>query len=53
MSTRPPDKTRGNLAFVVVIVLGYALGLLIKRVQIGLIIGLAIGLLASGLIRKR
>ena len=48
-----PNKTRGNIAFVLIILLGYVLGLLIKRVSIGLILGLAIGLLASGLLRKR
>lgn len=53
MNTRYPNKTRGNIAFVFAIVLGYALGLLIKRVHIGLILGLAIGLLASGILRRR
>lgn len=53
MNTRQPNKTRGNMAFVFVIVLGYGLGLLIKRVHIGIIIGLAVGLLASGILRRR
>ena len=44
---------RGNIAFVLIILLGYILGLLIKRVHIGLILGLAIGLLATPLLRKR
>ena len=50
---RKPDNTRGTITFVFVILLGYAIGLLIKRVHIGLILGLVIGLLASGLLRKR
>jgi hypothetical protein len=53
MNTRQPDKSRGNIAFVFIILLGYGLGLLIKRVHIGIIIGLAIGLLASGILRRR
>lgn len=53
MAEKKPDATRGNIAFIFVIILGYILGLLIKRVQIGLIIGLALGLLGSGILRKR
>jgi len=53
MNVKQPDKTRGNITFVFIILLGYAIGILIKRVHIGLIIGLAIGLLATGIVRKR
>lgn len=53
MNVKSPNQTRGNIAFVFIILLGYGLGLLIKRVHIGLILGLAIGLLASGILRKR
>jgi hypothetical protein len=53
MKLKQPDTKRGNIAFVFIVLLGYVLGILIKRVHIGLIIGLAIGLLASGIIRKR
>ena len=53
MEVKQPNNTRGNIAFVFIILLGYGLGILIKRVHIGLIIGLAIGLLASGIMRKR
>jgi hypothetical protein len=52
MPARQPDKMRGNMAFVIAIVLGYLIGILIKRVHIGLILGLAIGLLASGIYTK-
>lgn len=53
MNTVKPDKNRGRIAFIFAIVLGYVIGIFIKRVQLGLVIGLAIGLLASGLLRKR
>lgn len=48
-----PDQKRGNIAFAFVIILGLAIGFLIKRVHVGLLIGLAMGLLASGILRKR
>lgn len=48
-----PDKTRGNIAFIFLIILGLVIGIFLRRVQIGLIIGLAIGLLASGTFRRR
>ncbi len=54
MSTKKPDETRGTIAFIFVIVLGLVIGIFIKRVQVGLIIGLALGLLGGfGLFRKR
>jgi hypothetical protein len=48
-----PDQKRGNIAFIVIVLLGYLLGFMIKRVQLGLILGLALGLLASGIMRRR
>ncbi len=51
--TQKPDQKRGNIAFVFVIGVGLAIGFLIKRVHVGLLIGLALGLLASGILRKR
>ena len=53
MSTKPPDKTRGNIAFIFIILLGFGLGALIKHVNIGIILGLSIGLLATGVLSKR
>jgi hypothetical protein len=50
---KQPDKQRGNIAFVFLIVLGLVIGFLIKRMHIGLLLGLGMGLLASGLLRKR
>ena len=48
-----PDEKRGGIAFVFLIVVGLVIGFLIKRVHVGLLIGLALGLLASGILRKR
>ncbi len=51
--SRQPNSMRGNIAFVFLIIVGLVIGFLIKRVHIGLLIGLAMGLLASGILRKR
>jgi uncharacterized membrane protein (UPF0136 family) len=48
-----PDEKRGGIAFIFLIVVGLVIGFLIKRVHVGLLIGLALGLLASGILRKR
>lgn len=48
-----PDEKRGGIAFVFLIVVGLVIGFLIKRVHVGLLIGLALGLFASGILRKR
>jgi uncharacterized membrane protein (UPF0136 family) len=48
-----PDEKRGGIAFVFLIIVGLAIGFLIKRVHVGLLIGLALGLFASGILRKR
>ena len=48
-----PDQKRGNIAFVFLILVGLGIGFLIKRVHVGLLIGLALGFLASGIFRKR
>jgi hypothetical protein len=53
MKQKKPDDTRGNIAFAFVILLGLAIGFLIKRVHIGLVIGLTLGFFASGIFRKR
>lgn len=52
MQQKKADNKRGVMAFVVIILLGYVLGMLIKNVRIGLLIGLALGLLSSGLLRR-
>lgn len=48
-----PDRRRGNITFLFVVLLGYLIGFAIKRVQLGLVLGLALGLLASGIVRRR
>jgi hypothetical protein len=53
MPQKKPDGNRGMIALVFVIVLGYVLGLFLKKVTLGLIIGLMLGLLGSGFLRRR
>jgi uncharacterized membrane protein (UPF0136 family) len=48
-----PDEKRGGIAFAFIIVIGLVIGFLIKRVHVGLLMGLVLGLLASGMLRKR
>jgi len=52
MQQKKPNSTRGVMAFILIILLGYALGMLIKNVRAGLLIGLALGLLSSGFLRR-
>jgi asparagine N-glycosylation enzyme membrane subunit Stt3 len=40
-----PSTARGEMAFIFAIVLGLMLGIAIKRVRVGLLIGVALGLL--------
>ena len=40
-----PDVRRGEMAFIFAIILGLALGIMIKKVRIGIIIGIVAGLL--------
>ena len=53
MAERKPDQKRGVVSFAFVIILGLIIGIFIRRVQLGLIIGLALGLLGSSLIKRR
>jgi hypothetical protein len=53
MAERQPNRTRGFISFGFVIILGFVLGIFIRNVRIGLIIGLALGLLGGGLLRRR
>jgi hypothetical protein len=47
------DITRRNIAAVVAILLGLAIGIFIKRVRVGLLIGMVLGFIAISLFRKR
>lgn len=53
MAERKPDSNRGYIAFAFVIILGYIIGIFLKKVTLGLIIGLMLGLLGSGIFRRR
>lgn len=48
-----PSKARRDITVGVVIIIGLVIGFLIKRVHVGLMIGVALGLLAGGLLSKR
>jgi hypothetical protein len=54
MAEKKPDARRGEMAFMVAIVLGVLLGVFIKRIRVGLMIGVALGLLIvfTGLLRS-
>jgi hypothetical protein len=54
MTEKKPDARRGEMAFMVAIVLGVLLGVFIKRIRVGLMIGIALGLLIvfTGLLRS-
>ena len=53
MTERKPDQKRGMISFAFIMILGLIIGIFLKRVQLGLIIGLVIGLLGSSLLRRR
>lgn len=53
MAQKKPDSNRGYIAFAFVVILGYVLGLFLKKVTLGLAIGLVLGLLSSGFLRRR
>jgi hypothetical protein len=46
------DVTRRNIAGIFAIVLGLALGLFIRRIKIGLIVGIVLGFIVYSLLRK-
>jgi len=47
------DITRRNIAGVAAIVLGLAIGILVRRIKVGLIIGLVLGFIAISLLRRK
>ena len=53
MAEKKPDQTRGFISFVFVIILALIIGIFLRNVRIGLIIGLVLGLLGTSLLRKR
>ncbi|MEI9910809.1 MAG: hypothetical protein WDO71_14730 [Bacteroidota bacterium] len=55
MSTeRKPSTRRGEMAFIVAIILGLVVGVLIKRVRLGILLGMVIGgaIIALGWLRS-
>ena len=40
-----PDAKRGEVAFIFAIVIGLALGIMIKRIKVGILIGMVLGFL--------
>ncbi len=42
---KKPDVRRGEMAFIFAIVIGLALGIMIKKIRIGILIGLVLGVL--------
>jgi hypothetical protein len=42
-SERKPSAKRGDMAFIFAIILGLAVGIFIKKVRVGLMIGLVLG----------
>lgn len=53
MAERKPDQTRGFISFGFVIILALIIGVFLRNVRLGLIIGLVLGLLGSSLLRRR
>jgi hypothetical protein len=53
MAERKPDQARGFISFGLVIVLALVIGIFLRNVRLGLIIGLVLGLLGSSLLRRR
>ena len=42
---RKPDTKRGEMAFIFAIILGLAVGILIKKVRLGILLGLVMGII--------
>ena len=47
------DKKRATVGFAFAIIIGLVIGIFIKRVHFGLLIGLVLGLLGSSLLKRR
>jgi F0F1-type ATP synthase assembly protein I len=53
MAEKKTDSNRGYIMFVFVVLLGYIIGFFLKKVTLGLAIGLALGILGAGLLKRR
>ena len=47
------DITRRNIAAIAAIVLGLVIGVFIKRIKVGMLIGIVLGFIAISLLKKR
>jgi len=47
------DITRRNIAGVAAIVLGLAIGIFVRRIKVGLIIGFVLGFIAISLLKRK
>jgi NhaP-type Na+/H+ or K+/H+ antiporter len=52
MPGQKPDQTRRFISFGFVILTGFVIGIFLRNVRIGLIIGLVLGLLGGRLLRR-
>jgi uncharacterized membrane protein (UPF0136 family) len=48
-----PSQGRREISITVLVIIGLLIGFMIKRVHIGLLIGISLGLLAGGLLSNR
>ncbi len=53
MAANRPDQKRGFISFGLVIILALIIGIFLRNVRLGLLIGLVLGLLGSTLLRRR
>lgn len=53
MAEKKPDQARGFISFGVIIIIALIIGIFLKNVKVGLLIGLVLGLLGSSLLRRR
>ena len=53
MGSRQPDRQRRKITFIFIIIVALIISFFLKNVRIGLLIGLALGLLGAGLVSKR
>jgi hypothetical protein len=53
MGKQAPDRSRLNVAAGLCIALGLVIGIMIKRVHLGLLIGIGLGLLGGSLINRK
>lgn len=53
MQEQKPNKKRGAISFGFVIILALVIGIFLRNVRLGLLIGLVLGLLGSNLLRRR